>query len=291
VRYLASEPLIVDLWARECRIGSDTLHLSPTEFDLVVYLMRHPRQAVPIEKIIRHVWRSRSYQRQLNAARIAICRTRARLGEHGCAQLIRSVRGVGYEFIGSVTEVGDSAHERSTPDLGSLRLSGTLLDIAGTLRSMPFFDAAQFCLDKVMETTSGNAGAIYCNVDDQIVLLAERGNPAEFCDFMRGGISFEGRAQVHTLDERQPTQIEDLALLTKSSQTVNIMSRNGFRSYLYIPLVADDQAWGGMRLANRTRRPFDPVVTTFCSAVGAMLSLTLPSPGARESAERRVRST
>src|SRR6202042_2868145 len=52
----------------------------------------------------------------------------------------------------------------------------------------------------------------------------------------------------------------------------------GFHSYLYVPLITGGRKWGGLRLASRATRPFDPLVTTFCSAVGAMLSMKLKNP-------------
>src|SRR5699024_5213323 len=47
VRYLVSGPLMVDMWARECALADQPLHLSWIEFQLLLFLMRHPRQALP----------------------------------------------------------------------------------------------------------------------------------------------------------------------------------------------------------------------------------------------------
>jgi DNA-binding response OmpR family regulator len=281
VRYLVSGALVIDLWARTCMLGKAPLHLPRTEYELLVFLMRHPRKAITMEKIIQRVWQSRAYHGQINAARIAVSRLRTKLADDTTGQrFIRSVRGVGYEFVGAVLELGDGANDSAGPELDNLQLSTVVLEIAAALRNLRFEDAVQLCVDRVVAVTGGDAGAVFLNSGGRIKLLAERGNPADFRAFMDGGIPLRGRAEVHAVDLMQPTQVDEISRLANRSETVRIMSTHGFHSYLYIPLVVDGRSWGGLRLASRTKRPFDPVVTTFCSAVGAMLSLKLPESSA-----------
>ncbi|HVV08114.1 winged helix-turn-helix domain-containing protein [Amycolatopsis sp.] len=279
VRYLQSGALVVDLWARECALGDRPVHLSPTEYQLLLFLMRHPRQALPTSKIIQRVWRSRAYQGQVNAARIAVSRLRAKLG-HGAdgAPIIRSVRGVGYEFPGPVLEFGDGGAGSPGTDLGNLKLSAVVLRVADVLATRPFPEAAQFCVDAVVAATGGDAGAIFRKTSRNIVLCAENGHPEEFRAFMSRGVPVRSRYVVHALEEAQPTQIDDITRLARMSEAVKIMAAHGFSSYFYVPLLAGGRTWGGLRLASRGRRPLDPAMTTFCSAVGAMLSLKLPDP-------------
>ena len=279
VRYLSSATLVVDLWARECLLDDAPLHLSRTEYELLVFLMRHPRQAIPIEKIIQRVWDSRAYHRQINAARIAISRLRTKLTNSTTQHtFVRSVRGVGYEFDRPVLEIGDGASYTQRPELTDLRLSTIVLDVAAALQTRSFTDAAQFCIDTVAAATGDNAGAIFYHFEGKIHLLAERGNPPQFRALLQRGVALQGRSEVHSMDLRQPTQVDEIARLAKISDTVKIMSKHGFHSYLYVPLVTGGRTWGGLRLASRASRPLDPVVTTFCSAVGAMLSMKLPEP-------------
>jgi DNA-binding response OmpR family regulator len=279
VRYLGSGALVVDLWARSCALGDQAVHLSRTEYELLVLLMRHPRQALPIEKIIQRVWQSRAYQGQINAARIAVSRLRTKLTEGGGAgsTFVRSVRGIGYEFVQPVLELGDGASEHPGPELGNLTLSTVVLNIAQALRTLSFEEAAKYSIEAMVKTTGGDAGAIFRSADGQISLIAESGHPEEFLAYMDGGVSLNGRSEVHALDLHQPTQVDEMSRLAKSSKSVQIMMLHGFHSYLYVPLVVDGKHWGGLRLASRSTRPFDPIVTTFCSSVGAMLSLKLPS--------------
>jgi DNA-binding response OmpR family regulator len=277
VRYLVSDQLVIDLWGHTCELGNTPLHLPRTEYDLLVFLMRHPRRAITIEKIIQRVWQSQAYRGHVNAARIAVSRLRTKLDDAPSGRrFIRSVRGVGYEFIGPVLELGDGATASAGPELDNLQLSAVILQIASELRSLPFATAAQLCVDRLVATTRGVAGAIFYNAAGRIELIAERGHPEEFRSLLRGGVPLRGRSEVHAADLRQPTQVDDIARLSKTSESVRIMSACGFHSYLYIPLVVDGKVWGGLRLASRTTRPFDPVVTTFCAAVGAMVSMKLP---------------
>ena len=56
VRYLGADGLRIDLWAQECDLHGRPLHLSPTEYALLTFLMTHPQQALPADTIVRRVW-------------------------------------------------------------------------------------------------------------------------------------------------------------------------------------------------------------------------------------------
>lgn len=279
VRYLTSSNLVIDLWARECQLDDRPVRLSRTEYELLVFLMRYPRQVITIEKIIQRVWSSRAYHHQINAARIAISRLRTKLTAGPAGQpFIQSVRGIGYKFDGPVLEIGDGASGGQDSELGSLRLSTMVLEVAAALQERSFAGAAQYAIDTIVSATGGSAGAIFYLAGGRIHLLVERGNPAKFRELMREGVPVRGRTEVHSLDLRQATQIEDITPLARASETVRAMSMHGFHSYLYVPLITGGRKWGGLRLASRATRPFDPLVTTFCSAVGAMLSMKVRNP-------------
>ncbi|MFI6482486.1 response regulator [Nonomuraea sp. NPDC050663] len=48
--------LVVDVGARQARLGEETLALTAREFDLLAYLMRNPRQAFSRDDLLKLVW-------------------------------------------------------------------------------------------------------------------------------------------------------------------------------------------------------------------------------------------
>ena len=81
----------IDVHARRVHRGNDEIHLTRTEFDLLVFLAQRPRSAVSRDALLTHVWgwgtglESRTVDTHVKALR-------RKLG----AELIRTVHGVGY---------------------------------------------------------------------------------------------------------------------------------------------------------------------------------------------------
>jgi len=81
----------VDLQARRVYRGDDEIHLTRTEFDLLVFMAGRPRTAVSRDALLEHVWgwgsgaESRTVDTHVKALR-------RKLG----SELIRTVHGVGY---------------------------------------------------------------------------------------------------------------------------------------------------------------------------------------------------
>src|SRR3974377_2291960 len=48
--------LTLDPLTRETSSGSRAFNLTPKEFDLLTYLLRHPRQVIPRERLLQDVW-------------------------------------------------------------------------------------------------------------------------------------------------------------------------------------------------------------------------------------------
>jgi DNA-binding response OmpR family regulator len=53
---IADADLIVDLAAHEARLGSALIPLTSREYDLLVFLLRHPRQAFTRDQLLSEVW-------------------------------------------------------------------------------------------------------------------------------------------------------------------------------------------------------------------------------------------
>jgi DNA-binding response OmpR family regulator len=93
-----AQPLLIgehriDLQARRVHRGDDEVHLTRTEFDLLVFLAGRPRTAVSRDALLEHVWgwgagvESRTVDTHVKALR-------RKLG----SELIRTVHGVGYSL-------------------------------------------------------------------------------------------------------------------------------------------------------------------------------------------------
>ncbi|MDA1061987.1 MAG: response regulator transcription factor [Chloroflexi bacterium] len=91
---LSAGPITVDLLKREARIHERSLELTPTEFRLLEFLVRHAGQALSRRRILAHVW-GYADEPDTNAVDLYIHYLRRKLG---AADAIRTVRGVGYRI-------------------------------------------------------------------------------------------------------------------------------------------------------------------------------------------------
>lgn len=87
--------LALDPTTRETRRGDRPITLSPKEFDLLSYLLRHPRQVLPRERILEEIW-GYDFGGEDNVLDVYIGYLRAKTEADGEPRLIQNVRGVGY---------------------------------------------------------------------------------------------------------------------------------------------------------------------------------------------------
>jgi DNA-binding response OmpR family regulator len=91
--------LAVDLLSREVRAeGGAEVRLSSTEYDLLVFLMRHPGVVVSRERILEEVW-GYGHDPGTNVVDVYISYLRRKLTRAGGPPPILTVRGVGYRFV------------------------------------------------------------------------------------------------------------------------------------------------------------------------------------------------
>ena len=81
--------------SREVYRGQRTIELTAKEFDLLVYLMRHPRQVLTRDRILEEVW-GYDFMGDSNIIEVYIRYLRLKLEDAGEPRLIQTVRGVGY---------------------------------------------------------------------------------------------------------------------------------------------------------------------------------------------------
>jgi len=100
---LSDGPLVVDVAAHEARLDGALLALTAREFDLLAFLMRHPRRAFSRDELLGRVW-GWSFG-DLSTVTVHVRRLRAKIEEDPSrARRIRTVWGVGYRYEPQVAD-------------------------------------------------------------------------------------------------------------------------------------------------------------------------------------------
>lgn len=89
--------LRVDPAAQACTYDGEEVSLTPTEFDLLAYLMARRGQALSRDTIHRDVW-GHDFDRGTNLIDVYVNYVRHKLDDVGCPSPIETVRGVGYRY-------------------------------------------------------------------------------------------------------------------------------------------------------------------------------------------------
>lgn len=100
-RVIETGPLRIDSNAREVRLGEEKLDLTPREFDLLAFFVRHPGRVLSREELLRKVW-GYDYVGETRTVDVHVRRLRAKLGDE--AERVETVLGSGYKFVISGSE-------------------------------------------------------------------------------------------------------------------------------------------------------------------------------------------
>jgi DNA-binding response OmpR family regulator len=92
---LQFEDLSLNRLTREVYRGQRSIELTAKEFDLLEYLMNHPRQVYTRDQILEKVW-GYDFMGDSNIIEVYIRYLRLKLEEQGEKRLVHTVRGVGY---------------------------------------------------------------------------------------------------------------------------------------------------------------------------------------------------
>ena len=87
--------LILDLATRRAVRSGRTIDLTMKEYDLLKYLMEHPRETLTREQILENVW-GYDFVGESNVIEVYIRYLRLKIEDEGEKRLIQTVRGVGY---------------------------------------------------------------------------------------------------------------------------------------------------------------------------------------------------
>jgi two-component system, OmpR family, phosphate regulon response regulator PhoB len=95
---VVSGRLVLDGAAREITVDGAAVELTAREFDLLAFLVAHPRQVFSRAQLLAQVWRSEGWQGEATVTE-HVHRLRQKLGLDPAARpRIRTVRGVGYQL-------------------------------------------------------------------------------------------------------------------------------------------------------------------------------------------------
>ena len=94
---LKAGDLELDRTSHRVRRGGREVHLGPTEYRLLEYLMRHPGRVYSREQLLDGVWGNDVYVDE-RTVDVHVGRLRKAINRHRDADPIRTVRGAGYAF-------------------------------------------------------------------------------------------------------------------------------------------------------------------------------------------------
>ena len=98
---LYASDLVIDRDRAQVWRGSQQINLTPTEFRLLVYLARHPNQALSRAQILDAVWGYDADVESERAVNVHVRRLREKVElDPGCPALILTVPGIGYRLVG-----------------------------------------------------------------------------------------------------------------------------------------------------------------------------------------------
>jgi two-component system phosphate regulon response regulator PhoB len=91
------DDLTIDLKSHRLSVDGQPVHLGPTEFRLLSFLIQHPDRAFDRAQLLDRVW-GRSVYVEERTVDVHVLRLRRALKPYGLDRLIETVRGIGYRF-------------------------------------------------------------------------------------------------------------------------------------------------------------------------------------------------
>lgn len=107
-------PLVLDPAARTCTYHGEEVDLTPTEFDLLAFLMARNGQALSRDTIHREVW-GHDFDRGTNLIDVYVNYVRHKLDDVGCDAVIETVRGVGYRYTSCTADAEATSPSSDEP--------------------------------------------------------------------------------------------------------------------------------------------------------------------------------
>jgi two-component system phosphate regulon response regulator PhoB len=92
---LCFDDVVIDLTSHRVTRNGENVHLGPTEFRLLQFLMENPKRVFSREELLNSVWGEDIYV-EVRTVDVHIRRLRKSLNENGGKDIIRTVRAAGY---------------------------------------------------------------------------------------------------------------------------------------------------------------------------------------------------
>jgi len=285
VRWLQADQMKVDLSARRCELDGTRIELSTMEFDLLAFLMSRAQEVVTAGEILQQVWRWHAGD-GANTLRLHVARLRRKLGDTATnPRWIRSVRGVGYEFMPSVAELGeDRSEERLRTSVAVLNAqSDALASLVATVNAAPDQQAiATSVVQWAVARGFADAATVFrLDLDHpeqaRSVLVASAGMSARWRQSIATGHPVsEGFLGAQVYSSGEPVQLSDMSRLAKRFPvTARMSAAEDLHSCVMIPLHVHGRVWGDLAFVGRRVRAFNPARTTFLRTVAGVVSLGL----------------
>lgn len=96
---LTYSDLKLDQATHEVERGGQTIELTLREYDLLLLMLRHPRQVLTRDQILERVW-GYSAELETNVLEVHMGHLRQKLEANGGSRMIQTIRGVGYVLKG-----------------------------------------------------------------------------------------------------------------------------------------------------------------------------------------------
>ncbi|QHG85484.1 DNA-binding response regulator (plasmid) [Rhodococcus rhodochrous] len=271
-RYLSSGDLRVDLWRKEATLGRTPLHLSSTEYRLLVCLMESAGQTVPWNRILHRVWGWADAD--VNMLRIYITRLRKALGESAAApKFIRSVRGHGYMFAESVIEASDRESDTLEGELPMMqRLAAKCTELA---TATDVTGAASRIAQSLVTEGTVDAVGLHLSDGEMLRLIGHFGFTTEWEQVARElALADDRYASIQSVRRAQPVQ-----LLRRRSHTFPgtnaATASDAPGTYLFVPISHAGETIGTMGVVRRSDEPFGPLTISYLQAVAALCGACL----------------
>ena len=276
VRYLLAAGIHVDLLAEDVTVDGRRVQTSPTEYRLLVLLMRNAGKMVPAAHLLDRVWGWADGD-GLNTLRIFVGRLRRKLGDDARRpRYIASVRGSGYAFLPPVLEQGEDRNPGE--QTGEQGLFDSLSLLASQLLSCVDVAAAADAIVRSLVGSGAADGAALLRISDgRLKVVSDAGFSDAWEEAMGAGLPLDSAyASVHAAVTGEPAQFtRGGGAAMRHAGTFKLLDGEYFDVGVFLPIHDRRRCWGSVGVLRRSTAQFGPVTLAYFRAVLAVFEANL----------------